>query len=86
MMWSVDTDRRTSGDMLVFGCAECPRVSSVSARGWKAYRVAEPDEGGQPELPARLPRLRPQGVRRPLKLDPSIEAALPYPIGQRGVT
>ena len=34
----------------MFGCAECPRVSSVSARGWKAYRVADPDEGGQPEL------------------------------------
>jgi hypothetical protein len=46
----VDTDRRTSGDVRVFGCAECPRVSSVSARGWKAYRVADPDEGGQPEL------------------------------------
>ena len=50
MMWSVDTDRRTSGDVRVFGCAECPRVSSVSARGWKAYRVVDPDEGGQPEL------------------------------------
>jgi hypothetical protein len=46
----VDTDRRTSGDVRVFGCAECPRVSSVGARGWKAYRVADPDEGGQPEL------------------------------------
>ena len=34
----------------MFGCAECPRLSSVSARGWKAYRVADPDEGGQPEL------------------------------------
>ena len=43
--WSVDTDRRTSGDVRVFGCAECPRVSSVSARGWKAYWVADPDEG-----------------------------------------
>ena len=50
MMESMDTDRRTSGDVRVFGCAECPRVSSVSARGWKAYRVADPDEGGQPEL------------------------------------
>lgn len=50
MMQCVDTDRRTSGDIRVFGCAECPRVSSVSARGWKAYRVADPNEGGQPEL------------------------------------
>ena len=47
---SVDTDRRLSGDVRVCGCAECPRVSSVSARGWRAYRVADPDEGGQPEL------------------------------------
>ena len=50
MMQSVDTDRRIAGDVRVFGCAECPRLSSVSARGWKAYRVADPDEGGQPEL------------------------------------
>ena len=34
-----------SGDVRVFGCGECPRVSSVSARGWKAYWVADPDEG-----------------------------------------
>ena len=39
MMGEMDTDRRTSGDVRVFGCAECPRVSSVSARGWKAYLV-----------------------------------------------
>jgi hypothetical protein len=39
----VDTDRRTSGDVRVFGCAGCPRVSSVSARGWKAYLVDDPD-------------------------------------------
>lgn len=46
----VDTDRRSSGDVRVFGCAECPRVSSVSARGWKAFRVSDPDENEQPEL------------------------------------
>jgi hypothetical protein len=45
----VDTDRRTSGDVRVFGCAGCPRVSSVSARGWKAYLV-DRAEGGSPEL------------------------------------
>jgi hypothetical protein len=50
MIQSVDTDRRTSGDVRVFGCAECPRVSSVSARGWKAYRVDDLDEDGPPEL------------------------------------
>ena len=46
----VDTDRRTSGDVRVFGCAECPRVSTAGARGWKAYRVTDPDEAGQREL------------------------------------
>ena len=40
----MDTDRRTSGDVRVFGCAECPRVSSVTARGWKAYRLDVDDE------------------------------------------
>jgi hypothetical protein len=43
--WNVDTDRRTTGDVRVFGCGECPRVSTVSARGWMAYWVADPDEG-----------------------------------------
>jgi hypothetical protein len=50
MIRSVDTDRRTSGDVRVFGCAECPRVSSVSARGWKAFWVADTDEGWPPAL------------------------------------
>jgi hypothetical protein len=49
-MVSVNADRRTSGDVRVFGCAECPRVSSASARGWRAYRVDDPDEGGPPEI------------------------------------
>jgi hypothetical protein len=38
----VDTDRRTSGDVRVFGCVACPRLSSVTARGWKAYRIEDP--------------------------------------------
>jgi hypothetical protein len=46
----VDSDRRTSGDVRVFGCAGCPRVSSVSARGWKAYLVDYRDEDKAPEL------------------------------------
>lgn len=45
----MDTDRRTSGDIRPFGCAECPRVSSISARGWKAYRVDDPEDDA-PEL------------------------------------
>jgi hypothetical protein len=34
----------------VFGCAECPRVSSAFATGWKAYRVDDPEEDDPPEL------------------------------------
>ena len=34
----------------VFGCAECPRVSSPSARGWKAYIVDDPDEYDSPKV------------------------------------
>jgi len=55
MIQSVDTDRRTSGDVRVFGCAECPRVSSVSARGWKAYRVDDPEQDGPPQLAFNCP-------------------------------
>jgi hypothetical protein len=44
------SDRRISGDVRVFGCAACPRVSSVSARGWKAYRVGDPEDEGALEL------------------------------------
>jgi hypothetical protein len=34
----------------VFGCAECPRVSSAFATGWKAYRVDDPQDDGPPGL------------------------------------
>jgi hypothetical protein len=37
----VDT---TDEDIHVLACVECPRVSSVSARGWKAYRVERLDD------------------------------------------
>lgn len=46
----------------MFGCGECPRVSSVSARGWKAYWVADPDEG----WPAALLFLCPDCARTEL--------------------
>lgn len=49
-MMGMDTDRRTSGDVRVFGCTDCPRVSSVSARGWKAYWLEDLDEDGHVEL------------------------------------
>jgi hypothetical protein len=34
----------------VLACAECPRVSSVTARGWKGYRTDEPDTDELPQL------------------------------------
>jgi hypothetical protein len=46
----VDTNRRISEDVHVLACAECPRVSSVTAGGWKAYRVDDPEENEPPEL------------------------------------
>jgi hypothetical protein len=44
------TDRRTNEDVHVLACAECPRVSSITARGWKAYRTDDPLEGEAPRL------------------------------------
>lgn len=40
---------RTAGEIHVLACAECPRVSSFAARGWRAYRTDDPLED---ELPA----------------------------------
>lgn len=34
----------------VLACVECPRVSSASARRWRAYRVDDPEEDEQPAL------------------------------------
>ena len=46
----MSADHETSEDVHVLACAECPRVSSVSARGWKAYRVEAPEREGPPQL------------------------------------
>ena len=40
----------TEGYVHVLACVECPRVSSVTARGWKAYRSDEPETGESPAL------------------------------------
>jgi hypothetical protein len=45
----VETDRTPIGEVHVLACAECPRVSGVTARGWKAYRT---DDIETIELPA----------------------------------
>jgi hypothetical protein len=46
----VETDRTTAGEVHVLACVECPRVSSVGARGWKAYRTDDPTEQEPPAL------------------------------------
>ena len=51
----------------IFGCAECPRVSSALATGWKAYRVDEPELNEPPRLAFYCPECaeREFGGRRP---------------------
>jgi hypothetical protein len=46
----MESERATGGDVHVLACAECPRVSSVSARGWKAFRSDDPEVDEQPRL------------------------------------
>lgn len=50
MIQGMDTDRATTDFVHVLACKECPRVSSVTARGWRAYRVDDPEEDGPPQL------------------------------------
>ena len=45
----VETDR-DQGSVHVLACAECPRVSTVTARGWRAYLSDDPEEEGVPTL------------------------------------
>lgn len=45
----VETDRAAE-NIHVLACVECPRVSSVTARGWKAYRIDAPLEDEPPAL------------------------------------
>jgi hypothetical protein len=65
MMSTMETDRRTSGDVRIFGCAACPRVSSVTARGWKAYRTYDADGSEQPELLYHCPDCARSASSRP---------------------
>ena len=44
------TDRRASEDVHVLACAECPRVSGITVRGWKAYRTDDPLSDEPPAL------------------------------------
>lgn len=49
MIRPVETDR-DQGSVHVLACAECPRVSTVTARGWRAYLSDDPEEDGPPTL------------------------------------
>ena len=51
------TDRSTTSDVHVLACAECPRVSTITARGWKAYWTHDEDETST-SADVHLPRLR----------------------------
>jgi hypothetical protein len=46
----MERDRATSGEVHVLPCTECPRVSSVTARGWEAHRIDDPFAGDRPAL------------------------------------
>ena len=48
-------DRGISGDVHVLACEESPRVSSVTARGWKAYRTDDPLEDDPPAVAFHCP-------------------------------
>jgi hypothetical protein len=49
-MRALGTDHGTSEDVHVLACAECPRVSSITARGWKACRTDDPLANEPPAL------------------------------------
>jgi hypothetical protein len=49
-MEGMASDPFTTGTVHVLPCAECPRVSSASARGWRAYRADDPETDEPPRL------------------------------------
>ena len=46
----MEREPATGAYVHVLACAECPRVSSVSARGWKAFRTDDPELDELPQL------------------------------------
>jgi hypothetical protein len=46
----VAADRETSEELHVLACVECPRVSTATARGWKAYHMDDPHTNEPPDL------------------------------------
>jgi uncharacterized protein YlaI len=56
---AVETDRTANGEVHVLACAECPRVSSATAAGWRGYRSDDPETE-----PPRLAFFCPECARR----------------------
>jgi hypothetical protein len=46
----LETDRTAKGETHVLACAVCPRISSVTAHGWRAYRSDDPETDEPPRL------------------------------------
>ena len=46
----MSTDPGTRTDIHILACVECPRISTVTARGWKAYRADDPELDEPPQL------------------------------------
>jgi hypothetical protein len=47
---AVETDRTANGNVHVLACAECLRVSSATADGWRGYRSDDPEKEEPPRL------------------------------------
>jgi hypothetical protein len=47
---TVTRSRFTDEEVHVLACAECPRVSSATAKGWRAVRTDVPSEDELPLL------------------------------------
>jgi hypothetical protein len=56
MIREMAAGRSTDEDVHVLACADCPRVSSVTARGWTAHHVEDPFEDDVPVLAFRCPQ------------------------------
>ena len=62
----MESEPAMGADVHVLACAECPRVSSVSARGWKAFRTDDPEANELPQALVLLSGVRPARVQRQL--------------------
>jgi hypothetical protein len=49
-MMGAGMDGGTFTDVHVLACVECPRVSTATATGWRAYRTDDPELDEPPTL------------------------------------